>query len=342
MNRLIGEAVRRPASCVGEPCVTAAAALTSVATGLRETDDMAQLEADDLAQAVIARMAESPNPRFRQIMTSLVRHAHEFVKEVELTGDEWMKAIQFLTATGKMCDDKRQEFILLSDTLGISMLVVAIEQAKSLRAHPKGATATPPTEATVQGPFFWEGAPELPLGSDLAGKAPGEPAYYTGQVTDIHGRPIADCPIEVWSGDGDGIYDMQRGENAEMMLRARLRTDADGNYRFWSIKPTFYPVPDDGPVGDMLRLMGRHPNRPGHIHLMLKAPGHQPLTTHLFVGDSPFLDSDAVFGVRNSLIVDFERHDAGTAPDGRVLDKPYYTARYDFRLIPLAEERAAA
>ena len=301
-----------------------------------------QLEADDLAEAVIARMADSPDPRFRQIMTALVRHAHEFVKEVELTGEEWMTAIQFLTATGKMCDDKRQEFILLSDTLGISMLVVAIEQAKSLRAHPQGAAATPPTEATVQGPFFWEGAPELPLGSDLAGKAPGEPAYYTGTVTDIHGRPIPDCPIEVWSGDGDGIYDMQRGENAEMMLRARLRTDAQGNYRFWSIKPTFYPVPDDGPAGSMLRLMGRHPNRPGHIHLMLKAPGHQPLTTHLFVSDSPYLESDAVFGVRNSLIVDFERHPPGSAPDGRVLDKPYYTAHYDFRLIPLAEQRAAA
>ena len=307
-----------------------------------ETDEMAQLEADELANAVIARMAESQDPRFKQIMTALVRHAHEFVKEVELTGDEWMKAIQFLTATGKMCDDKRQEFILLSDTLGISMLVVAIEQAKGLRSNPPAAAATPATEATVQGPFFWEGAPELPLGSDLAGKAPGEPTYYTGQVTDIHGRPVPDCLLEVWSGDGNGIYDMQRGEDAEMMLRARLRTDAQGNYRFWSIKPTFYPVPDDGPVGDMLRLMGRHPNRPGHIHLMVKAPGYQSLTTHLFVSDSPFLDSDAVFGVRNSLIVDFARHEAGTAPDGRELRTPYYTAHYDFRLIPIAEQRAAA
>jgi hydroxyquinol 1,2-dioxygenase len=307
----------------------------------QEADKMAQLEANDLAQAVIDRMAESPDPRFRQIMTSLVKHAHAFVQDVELTGEEWMKAIQFLTATGKMCDDKRQEFILLSDTLGISMLVVAIEQAKSLKAHPPASAATPATEATVQGPFFWEGAPEVPLGSDLKGTAPGEPTWYSGSVTDVDGKPIADCLLEVWSGDGDGIYDMQRGENAEMMLRARLRTDADGRYRFWSIKPTFYPVPDEGPVGNMLRLMGRHPNRPGHIHLMLKAPGHQPLTTHLFVGDSPFLDSDAVFGVRNSLIVDFEKHPPGTAPDGRVLDQPYYTAHYDFRLIPVAQRAAA-
>jgi hydroxyquinol 1,2-dioxygenase len=307
---------------------------------------MAQLEANDLAQAVISRMAESPDPRFRQVMTALVKHAHAFVQEVELTGEEWMNAIQFLTATGKMCDDKRQEFILLSDTLGISMLVVAIEQARSLKARTAASaasakSATPATEATVQGPFFWEGAPELPLGSDLAGDAPGEPAWYSGTVSDIDGNPIAGCPMEVWSGDGNGIYDMQRGDDAQMMLRARLRTDADGRFHFWSIKPTFYPVPDDGPVGDMLRLMGRHPNRPGHIHLMLRAPGYQPLTTHLFVSDSPYLDSDAVFGVRNSLIIDFEKHPPGTAPDGRVLDKSYYTAHYDFRLIPLAERAAA-
>ena len=297
---------------------------------------MAQLEANDLAQAVIDRMAESPDPRFREVMSALVKHAHAFVQEVQLTGDEWMKAIQFLTATGKMCDEKRQEFILLSDTLGISMLVVAIEQAKGLAARAGKAAATPATEATVQGPFFWEGAPELPLGSDLAGSAPGEPAHYGGSVTDIDGKPVPNCLIEVWSGDGDGIYDMQRGEDAQMMLRARLRTDADGRYHFWSIRPSFYPVPDDGPAGDMLRAMGRHPNRPGHIHMMLKAPGHQPLTTHLFVSGSPYLDSDAVFGVRNSLIVDFAKHPPGKASDGRVLDKAYYTARYDFRLVPTA------
>lgn len=295
---------------------------------------MAQLEANELAQAVIDRMAQCSDPRLRQVMSSLVTHVHSFVQEVQLTGDEWLKAIEFLTATGRKCDDKRQEFILLSDTLGISMLVVAIEQAKGLAPRSDAEAATPATEATVQGPFFWEGAPELPLGSDLAGDAPGEPAYYRGCVTDIHGKPVPGCAIEVWSGDGNGIYDMQRGEDAKMMLRARLRTDADGRYHFWSIRPTYYPVPDDGPVGGMLRAMGRHPNRPGHIHLMLKAPGHRPLTTHLFVGDSPFLDSDAVFGVRNSLVVDFEMHPAGTATDGRVLDRPYYTARYDFRLVP--------
>ncbi|HSV52416.1 MAG TPA: dioxygenase [Burkholderiaceae bacterium] len=299
---------------------------------------MAQLEANDLAQAVIARMADSPNPRFKQVMAALVKHAHAFVQEVELSPEEWMAGIQFLTSTGKKCDDKRQEFILLSDTLGISMLVVAVDQMKGARAaqaQVQGGAARP-TEATVQGPFYWEGSPELSLGSDIGQDVPGEPAYYSGRVTDTAGKPIANCCLDVWSGDGDGVYDMQMGEEAGMRLRARFHTDAQGNYRFWSIKPTFYPVPDDGPVGDMLRGMGRHPNRPGHIHMMVYAPGYQRLTTHLFVSDSPYLDSDAVFGVRNSLIVDYARHPAGTAPDGRKLEQPFYTTGYDFKLVPAA------
>ena len=299
---------------------------------------MAQLEAGDLAQAVIDRMAESPDARFKQVMTALVRHAHAFVREVELTPQEWMGAIQFLTATGKMCDDKRQEFILLSDTLGISMLVVAVEQMRGARAAQARAEAgaQPPTEATVQGPFYWEGSPELALGSDIGQGAPGEPAYYSGKVTDTDGKAIPHCCVDVWSGDGDGIYDMQMGEDAGMRLRARFQTDAQGHYHFWSIKPTFYPVPDDGPVGGMLRAMGRHPNRPGHIHMMVYAPGYQKLTTHLFVADSPYLDSDAVFGVRNSLIVDYAWHPAGRAPDGRTMDKAYYSTGYDFKLVPAA------
>jgi hydroxyquinol 1,2-dioxygenase len=299
---------------------------------------MAQLEADELAQAVIARMNEAPNPRFKQVMSALVQHLHAFARDVELTPEEWMTGIQFLTATGKMCDDKRQEFILLSDTLGLSMLVVAIDQMKAKRAAlaAKAGGDAPATEATVQGPFYWEGSPVLELGSDIGQGVPGEPAYYTGRVTDTAGRPIANCCLDVWSGDGDGVYDMQMGEQAGMRLRARFHTDADGRYRFWSIKPTYYPVPDDGPVGNMLRGMGRHPNRPGHIHMMVYAPGYQRLTTHLFVSDSPYLDSDAVFGVRNSLVVDFAQHAPGTAPDGRQLDKPYYTASYDFKLVPAA------
>jgi hydroxyquinol 1,2-dioxygenase len=246
-----------------------------------------------------------------------------------------MAAIQFLTAVGKKCDDKRQEFILLSDTLGISMLVVQLEQARrSAKALADTSASSPPTEATVQGPFYWVGAPELALGSDIGKGMPGEPAYYSGRVTDTHGRPIARCCVDVWSGDGEGVYDMQKDGAAGMQLRARFFTDVDGRYRFWSIKPTYYPVPDDGPVGDMLRAMGRHPNRPGHIHMMVYRDGYVPLTTHLFAADSPYLDSDAVFGVRDSLIVPYEKHAAGKAPDGRMIDKPFYSASYDFALAP--------
>jgi hydroxyquinol 1,2-dioxygenase len=296
---------------------------------------MAQLDAGDITQAVIDRMADCTDERFKTVMTALVKHAHAFLREVEPSEAEWIGAIEFLTAVGKKCDDKRQEFILLSDTLGISMLVVALNQLKAARALTT-AGAPLPTEATVQGPFYWEGSPELALGADIGAGMPGEPAYYSGRVTDTRGRPVANCVMDVWSGDGDGIYDMQLGAEAGMRLRARFRTDPQGNYRFWSIRPTFYPVPDDGPVGVMLRKMGRHPNRPGHIHMKVYAPGHQPVTTHLFVADSPYLDSDAVFGVRNSLIVPFEKHAPGTAPDGRVMTVPYYTVHYEFRLVPEA------
>ncbi|MFZ2649548.1 MAG: hydroxyquinol 1,2-dioxygenase, partial [Burkholderiaceae bacterium] len=193
-----------------------------------------------------------------------------------------------------------------------------------------------PTEATVQGPFYWQGAPELPLGSDIGEGAPGEPAYYSGRVTDTAGRAIVNCCVDVWSGDGDGVYDMQLGEDAGMRLRARFYTDALGGYHFWSIKPTFYPVPDDGPVGDMMRALKRHPNRPGHIHMMVYAPGYQRLTTHLFDSSSKYLDSDAVFGVRESLIVHYTQHPAGQAPDGRAMSKPFYTTSHNFTLVPAA------
>jgi hydroxyquinol 1,2-dioxygenase len=294
---------------------------------------MAQLEVSDFAQAVIDRMADCHDARFKQVMSSLVRHAHAFVREVDLTPQEWIAGIEFLTATGKKCDDKRQEFILLSDTLGVSMLVVALQQARGATALSEGPDDQP-TEATVQGPFFWPGAPQRELGADIGEGHPGEPTYYHGRVTDTSGRPVADCVIDVWSADAEGRYDMQKGDG--MSLRAQFRTGPDGSYRFWSIKPTFYPVPGDGPVGTMLDRMGRHPNRPGHMHMMLQAPGYERLVTHIFVKDSPYLDSDAVFGVRNSLVVEFPRHPPGPAPDGRPMNRPYYTARSDFRLVPSA------
>jgi hydroxyquinol 1,2-dioxygenase len=283
-------------------------------------------QTQDITQAVLDRLSPDADPRFKEVISAVVRHAHALVREVDLKPEEWMAAIQFLTRVGQTCDDKRQEFILLSDTLGISMLVVQLDQARRSRDL-KGAT-----EATVQGPFYWENAPVLPLGSDIGKGMPGEPAWYSGKVTDSAGKPIANCCVDVWSGDGEGVYDMQKDGDAGMQLRARFHTDAQGGYRFWSIKPTFYPVPDDGPVGAMLRAMGRHPNRPGHIHMKVYADGFAPLTTHLFASDSPYLGSDAVFGVRDSLIVHFEKHAAGKAPDGRALDRPWHSAKYDFVL----------
>jgi hydroxyquinol 1,2-dioxygenase len=291
---------------------------------------MAQYDTNSLTQAVIERLSDCRDARFKQVMTALVSHLHDFAREVDLTPQEWMTAIEFLTRTGQACNDKRQEFILLSDTLGLSMLVVALQQARGAKGR-KGAT--PATEATVQGPFYWVGAPERQLGDDIAEGVSGEPALYTGRVTDLEGRPLPGALLDVWSGDGDGVYDMQMAD-AGMRARGRLKTDKEGRYWFWSIRPTYYPVPTDGPVGAMLNKMGRHPNRPGHIHMIVSAPGHQAVTTHLFVADSPYLDSDAVFGVRDSLIVEYERHQPGTAPDGRKMNKPYHVAYYDFRLVP--------
>lgn len=292
----------------------------------------AEIQAEDLVQAVIGRMADCKDARFKQVMASLVTHLHAFAKDIALTPQEWMAAIQFLTATGQKCDEKRQEFILLSDTLGLSMQVVAIAQAKGTANVDSHANTLAATEATVQGPFYWEGAPELPLGADLGEGMPGDPTYYHGRVTDTAGKPIAGCAMDVWSSDSEGFYDQQKGDDAPMQLRARFHTDANGNYHYWAIKPALYPVPVDGPVGAMLTRMGRHPFRPGHMHKMLSAPGFEKLTTHIFVSDSKYLDSDAVFGVRHSLIVDFKAQSPGKAPDGRVMSGAYYTAHYDFRL----------
>lgn len=299
---------------------------------------------DELTQTVLQSLAGARDARFAQIMRSLVTHLHAFIRDVDLRPDEWMQGIEFLTATGHTCTDKRQEFILLSDTLGASMMVVILDQLRAAAKRRERAAGAPlqateaaelaeATHATVQGPFYWEGAPELPLGADVAQGARGEPTFYSGRITDTHGRPLEGALLDIWSGDGEGVYDMQV-EGAAMAARGRIRTDHEGRYWFWSIRPSFYPIPVDGPVGRMLEAMGRHPNRPGHIHMMVSAPGHVPLTTHLFVAGSPYIESDAVFGVRPRLVVDFEAHPAGRAPDGREMSTPYWSAHYDFRLEP--------
>lgn len=293
---------------------------------------------DKLTQDVIAAFANTPDPRLRQLMTSLVTHLHAFARENDLRPEEWLAAIRFLTETGQISTEKRPEFIVLSDTLGVSMMVVSLAQARASKTL-KGATEA--TEATVEGPFFWAGAPDLPLGADIGVDVPGEPALYMGRVTDVDGQPLANALLDVWSGDGEGKYDVQLSAEPTMKARGRFRTDAEGRYWFWSILPAYYPIPDDGTVGKMMRATNRGIYRPGHLHMMVSADGHVPLTTHLFVGGSPYIDEDAVFGKRDSLVVDFDRHAPGKAVDGREMAVPYHSASYDFRLAPQAEKVAA-
>jgi hydroxyquinol 1,2-dioxygenase len=285
---------------------------------------MREFDQQSITRAVIDRLSQSEDPRYKRVMTSLITHLHDFVRDVQLTEEEWIGAIQFLTAVGKTCTDKRQEFILLSDTLGVSVLVITIN-------HPADQGSA---ESTVLGPFYWEGAPDLPRGSNLAEGVKGEPTFYSGRVLSADGKPLANALLDIWSGNGDGYYDMQMPEESGMKARGRIRTDAEGRYWFRSIRPTFYPVPTDGPVGVMLRKMGRHPNRPGHIHMIVSADGYRPVTTHLFVAGSEYLDSDAVFGMKESLVAQFERHPPGPGPTGERVDVPFYTVNYDFRLRP--------
>ncbi|MEZ5740159.1 MAG: intradiol ring-cleavage dioxygenase [Burkholderiaceae bacterium] len=279
---------------------------------------------DTLTEAALARMSDDMTPRQKQVLGSLIRHLHAFARDVDLTEAEWFEGIRFLTATGQKCDDVRQEFILLSDVLGLSMMVDAINH----RA-PAGAT-----ETTVFGPFFRADAPESPFWGNVSAGQPGKPCFVSGQVRDVDGAPLADVLIDVWQTDGvDGLYDVQR-EDQPWYGRGRLRTDAQGRYAFRTVQPVCYPIPDDGPVGKLLRLMGRHPWRPAHIHTMLTRDGYQSVTTHLFVKGDQYLDSDAVFGVKDSLIVEFVDHPPGKAPDGSSVAEPFSVATYDFVMAP--------
>ena len=284
---------------------------------------MRNLTEENLTDAVLAKLEGATDPRFKQVMASLIRHLHAFVRETELTEAEWFAGIQFLTATGQKCDDKRQEYILLSDTLGVSMLVDAINHRKTTGA----------TESTVLGPFYVPDQPELPAGANIAEGAPGDPTYFSGRVLTPAGQPIAGATLDLWSTDGEGWYDVQL-EGKGLRGRGKIRTDAEGRYAFWTIKPVSYPIPTDGPVGQMLLRMGRHPYRPAHTHMILSAPGYEPVTTHVFVEGDPYLESDAVFAVKNSLVVDFVRHEPGVAPDGTRMERAYYTVQYDFGLMP--------
>ncbi len=286
---------------------------------------MRNFDEHSITDAVRERVANAGNPRVRQISDALVRHLHDFVREVEPTQAEWEWAIDFLTRTGHMCDQNRQEFILLSDALGVSMLVDAIN-------HRLPGDAT---ETTVLGPFYVQEAPEVELGANISPAVQGQPLLVTGSVRHANGGPIASAEVDVWHADGDGYYDVQQLDDTHgITMRARLRTDADGKFHFWSVMPAAYPIPNDGPVGQMLVAQGRHPYRPGHVHFMIDAPGCERLVTHVFVAGDEYLDSDVVFGVKDSLIRPFEERPAGTAPDGATVNGPYRHLHYDFVLSP--------
>lgn len=257
---------------------------------------------ENSAEVVNSRMGSDVDPRIRQIMHSLVSHLHAFIKDVEPTTDEWETAIDFLTKTGQICSDARQEYILLSDVLGVSMLVDAINHRR-----PDGAT-----ENTVFGPFHVEGAPERAMGDNISLDGKGESCLFEGRVLDIDGNPVEGALVDVWSDNADGFYDVQQPSvQPEWNNRGVFRTGPDGRYRFRGIKPVSYPIPDDGPVGKMLERIHRHPWRPAHMHFLVTAEGYEPVTTHTFVEGDPFLESDAVFGVKETLIVPFKRSEVG-------------------------------
>ena len=284
---------------------------------------MRNIDQHTITEAVLQSLAATPDPRLKQVMSSLITHLHDFVREVKLTEAEWKAGIAFLTATGQACSDTRQEFILLSDTLGVSMLTIALNHAK-----PAGAT-----EATVFGPFHTADAPRVEQGADIAPGAPGLPMFVHAVVRGPDGEAIADAEVDVWQADDDGLYDVQRPELGDTRrARAALRTDARGAVRFRSIVPTAYPIPVDGPVGRMLAATRRHPWRPAHLHFMIQAPGYEPLTTHIFRDADPWLDSDVVFGVRSSLVGDYVEHPPGSAPDGTTIATPFFTLDQVFML----------
>jgi protocatechuate 3,4-dioxygenase beta subunit len=279
-----------------------------------------------LTDAVLQRLGTPSHPRLRQLMQGLIRHLHDFVRETDLTEAEWFEAIRFLTETGKMCDDVRQEFILLSGTLGISMLVDAVTHQQ-----PAGATDT-----TILGPFYRDGAPDRDLGETIAPDISGEPAFVAGRVTDPAGRPIPGARLDVWQAAPNGLYEGQDPEMPAFNMRGRFRADAQGRYHFATVKPASYPIPMDGPVGQLMRALGRQPYRPAHIHFIVAAPGYETLTTHIFVKGDPCLDTDPVFAVKSSLIADFVRHDSAAEAMERKTTAPFYTVEYDFGLKPSA------
>ncbi|CAE6824341.1 Hydroxyquinol 1,2-dioxygenase [Paraburkholderia aspalathi] len=292
---------------------------------------MMNLDEHTITEEALRRIEHTPSPRLKAIMTGLLYHLHAFAREVQLTEQEWLEGIQFLTRTGQISNSVRQEMILLSDTLGLSQLVVAQNHSR-----PQAAT-----EQTVFGPFHVEGAPSLLThGADIAVGASGDPLWVVANVVDSRGHAVVDALVDVWQADGDGFYDVQdEGWRIdESRLRAIFTTDGDGRFSFRSVMPTSYPIPMDGPVGQMMNATNRHPMRPAHIHFMIRKDGFDTLVTHVFADGDEYLDSDAVFGVRSSCIGTYVPHEEGAiTPAGTVSERRFYTLDYTFVLHGLDE-----
>ncbi|KIH99501.1 catechol 1,2-dioxygenase [Streptomonospora alba] len=279
---------------------------------------------DNITDLAVQRWATAESPRLAELMTALVRHLHAFAREVHLTEDEWMAAMRWLTETGRISDDKREEFILASDVLGLSMLVVQMNNRF-------GPDATP---ATVLGPFYIDGSPTAPYGHDMSEGAEGAPLFVHGTVRDDGGDPVGGAVLDVWQADSDGVYEAQLPEVDEARLRAKYRTRQDGTYCLRSVVPKGYTIPMDGPVGELIERTEISHFRPAHIHFLIDEPGYEKLITHIFEEGAQYLDSDVVFGTKQELIVPFRRHESGTAPDGTAFDTPFVTAEFDFVLQP--------
>lgn len=287
---------------------------------------MRNVTEENITRAVLETISKTENQRLKVIMTSLIRHLHDFVREVELTQDEWMQAIAFLTRVGETTTPLRNEFILASDTLGVSSLVDMISHRK----------ASGVTDSSLLGPFYLEGSKVLEVGGDVIGDNDGEPILVTGRVVTPDGRPIAGAVLDVWQNAANGLYENQDPEQPESNLRFRMRTDSEGHYRFTTTRPISYTVPYDGPVGEMLQAVGRHAWRPAHVHFMISADGYQPLITELFVDDDDYIDADAVFGVRESLVVPFRRLDTAEDAARYNVDPGFAVVEFDFALQPQA------
>lgn len=292
---------------------------------------MPYVNEQNLTQVAMQRWSDIPDPRLRKVMSALVKHVHAFVREIEPTQAEWATAIDWLTRTGQMCSAKRQEFILTSDVLGVSMLVDAINHRR-----PSGATPS-----TVEGPFHVPNAPPMANGANMAAGAPGIPCFVTGTVRGLSGEPVAGAVLDLWQTDGEGLYEDQRDVNGPWM-RGLYRSQPNGSYLIRTVAPIAYTIPMDGTVGELMNRTNISHMRPAHIHFAIDAPGYHGLVTHLFQAGDEFIETDVVYGVKEPLIVAFEKKPAGsTAPNGEILNEPFYVVPYDFVLERKAQAAAA-